>query len=100
MGRSGALAVAVVAVAVVATGLLVTAANSRAVAVASEAVQPTSLATVPGRVYAVAASARYVVWRGCDSVGSATLAAGDSRQFAFPSRPRSDAGCWARPTMD
>jgi hypothetical protein len=38
-------------------------------AVASGVARPMTLATVPGKVYAVAESARYVAWRGCDSVG-------------------------------
>ncbi|HXH98329.1 MAG TPA: hypothetical protein VNH40_14070, partial [Gaiellaceae bacterium] len=42
-------------------------------------VRPTTLVTVAGRVYAVAESARYVAWRGCDSVG-----VGDVSGHRFP----------------
>lgn len=36
--------------------------------VASGAARPITLATVPGKVYAVAQSVRYVAWRACDAV--------------------------------
>ncbi|HEY6963370.1 MAG TPA: hypothetical protein VI408_15905 [Gaiellaceae bacterium] len=63
MERVSALLFVVAAVLGLAVG------SGRTAGKASALAQPKTLAAVPGKVYAVAQSARYVAWRGCDSVG-------------------------------
>jgi len=67
--RGGSVRCAGVLVIALVAAASVTTASTRAIALPSEAAKPTTLTTVPGRVYAVAESSRYVAWRGCDSVG-------------------------------
>ncbi len=61
------------------------------VSVAAEAARPATLATVPGKVYAVAQSGRFVAWRACDNV---EVRATDGHRIATIHVPKSPGfGC-------